>query len=175
VSGGGDLRIAIEGFDVYAWTMRQPSIEPIGLQLARTAKAVSRAVDDALGQAGGSLPIWLVLVSLKGQRHGAQRQLAQAVGVEGPTLTHHLNRMETAGLLTRTRDPGNRRVHRVELTEAGEAAFQRLRASVTAFDARLRAGFSEEEITALGGMLVRLRSNITEPVPPSSPALGDRP
>ena len=42
--------------------------------------------------------MWLVLVSLKRQRHGAQRELADAVGIEGPTLTHHLNRMETAGL-----------------------------------------------------------------------------
>ena len=70
--------------------------EPIGLLLSRTAKAVSRAFDDALTQAGGSLPDWLVLVSLEGQAHGAQRELADAVGIEGPTLTHHLNRMEAA-------------------------------------------------------------------------------
>jgi MarR family transcriptional regulator for hemolysin len=143
--------------------MGPPSREPIGLQLSRTAKAVSRAFDDALGEAGGSLPMWLVLVSLKGQRHGAQRELAEAVGIEGPTLTHHLNRMETAGLVTRSRDPKNRRVHRVELTEAGEAAFQSLLATVIAFDARLRVGFSDQEITALGGMLVRLRANIADP------------
>jgi hypothetical protein len=65
-------------------------IEPIGLLLARTAKRVSRAFDDALGDAGGSLPQWLILVSLKGRVHGAQRALAEAIGVEGPTLTHHL-------------------------------------------------------------------------------------
>jgi MarR family transcriptional regulator, transcriptional regulator for hemolysin len=58
--------------------------------------------------------------------HGAQRELAAAVGIEGPTLTHHLNRMEASGLVTRRRDPANRRVHRVELTEAGEATFARL-------------------------------------------------
>src|ERR1700726_4966703 len=106
----------------YADHMR-PARTPIGLQLARSAKAVSRAFDDALAEAGGSLPVWLILVSLKGQAHGAQRQLAEAVGIEGPTLTHHLNRMENAGLVTRRRDPANRRVHQVELTDAGEAAF----------------------------------------------------
>jgi MarR family transcriptional regulator for hemolysin len=137
-------------------------MEPIGLQLTRTAKAVSRAFDDALGDAGGSLPMWLILVSLKGRRHGAQRELAEAVGVEGPTLTHHLNRMETAGLVTRTRDPENRRVHRVELTAAGEAAFQRLLATVIGFDRQLRTGLSDTEIAALGGLLVRLRANVTD-------------
>jgi len=63
-----------------------------------------RAFDAALAGAGGSLPVWLILLSVKVQRHGAQREIAEAVGIEGPTLTHHLNRMENAGLLTRTRD-----------------------------------------------------------------------
>jgi MarR family transcriptional regulator for hemolysin len=140
--------------------MGRPSVEPIGLQLTRTSKVVSRAFDDALAEVGGSLPVWLVLVSLKGQRHAAQRHLAQAVGVEGPTLTHHLNRMERAGLVTRTRDPDNRRVHRVELTPAGDAAFRHLLGAVTAFDRRLRTGFTDEEITALGRLLTRLRANV---------------
>ena len=144
--------------------MGPPSMEPIGLRLTRTAKSVSRAFDDALGEAGGSLPMWLILVSLKGERRGAQRELAEAVGVEGPTLTHHLNRMETAGLVTRTRDPENRRVHRVELTEAGEATFQRLVATVIAFDQRLRTGFADPEIVALDGLLVRLRANVAAPI-----------
>ncbi len=137
-----------------------PATEPIGLQLTRTAKVLSRAFDDALVEAGGSLPTWLVLVSLKAQPHGMQRELAEAVGVEGPTLTHHLNRMETAGLATRTRDPENRRVHRVELTAAGDAMFRRLLQAVQAFDRRLRAGLTADEIVTLSGMLGRLRDNV---------------
>src|SRR3981081_869394 len=125
-----------------------PVVEPIGLQLTRTAKVVSRAFDDALATVDGSLPEWLILVSLKTQRHGAQRDLAEAVGIEGPTLTHHLNRMELAGLVTRTRDPENRRVPRGELTEAGDAAFLRLASAVRAFDARLRAGFTDKELAS---------------------------
>ena len=127
-----------------------PRDEPIGLQVNRTAKALSRAFDAALAEAGGSLPMWLVLVSLKAQRHGMQRELAEAVGIEGPTLTHHLNRMEAAGLVTRRRDPDNRRVHRVELTSDGEALFDR----------PARAGFDDSEIAALKGMLDRLGANV---------------
>jgi MarR family transcriptional regulator for hemolysin len=136
-----------------------PATEPIGLQLARTAKVVSRAFDDALALVGGSLPTWLILVSLTARRHDAQRELADAVGVEGPTLTHHLDRLEAAGLITRTRDPANRRVHQVELTEAGKATFQRLLGAVTAFDQRLRRGLTEKELDATSGILSRLRAN----------------
>jgi MarR family transcriptional regulator, transcriptional regulator for hemolysin len=140
--------------------MGKPDAEPIGLLLTRTAKAVSRAFDQALTEAGGSLPTWLVLVSLQGQAHSAQREVADAVGIEGPTLTHHLNRMEAAGLVTRRRDPDNRRAHRVELTEDGEAAFRRLAQTVAAFDARLRAGIADRELTALRAQLDRLRTNV---------------
>jgi MarR family transcriptional regulator for hemolysin len=139
--------------------MGPPDAEPIGLQLTRTAKQVSRAFDDALGRTGGSLPMWLVLVSLKSNQHGAQRDLAQAIGIEGPTLTYHLNRMEAAGLITRTRRPDNRRVHDVALTEAGEAAFQRLLATVVAFDEQLRAGLTPRELDTISGLLHRLREN----------------
>lgn len=142
---------------------QRPTSQPIGLQLTRTAKLVSRAFDEALAAAGGSLPTWLVMVSLVAKRHGMQRDLASAVGIEGPTLTHHLNRMEAAGYVQRSRDPGNRRVHRVELTAAGEAEFRRLRGAVVAFDARLRAGLAADEITALGSLLERLRRNVETP------------
>ena len=148
--------------------MGRPSIEPIGLRLARTAKLVGRAFDDALAEVGGSLPVWLVLVSLKARVPGAQRELAEALGIEGPTLTHHLSRMEAAGLVSRHRDPDNRRVQRVELTAAGEAEFDRLRHRVVAFDERLRAGLTVADVAALGALLDRLQANVAAAVGPSA-------
>jgi MarR family transcriptional regulator, transcriptional regulator for hemolysin len=138
----------------------RPSRPPIGLYLARTARSVSRAFDDALAQAGGSVPVWLVLISLKSQQVRNQRELAEAVGIREATLTHHLNAMDKQGLITRRRDPANRRVHQVELTEAGEDAFQRLRGAATAFDQRLRAGLSGDEVSQLEALLGRLAANV---------------
>ena len=54
---------------------------PIGLQVQRTAKALNRAFDQALAEAGGSLPTWLILLSLKTRRWETQRELAAAVGI----------------------------------------------------------------------------------------------
>jgi len=138
----------------------RPSRPPIGLHLARTARSVSRAFDDALAQAGGSVPVWLVLISLKSQQLHNQRELAEAVGIREATLTHHLNAMDEQGLITRRRDPANRRVHLVELTEAGEDAFQRLRGAATAFDQRLRADLSGDEVSQLEALLGRLAANV---------------
>lgn len=140
--------------------MPRPVRPPIGLHLARTARSVSRAFDNALAQAGGSVPVWLVLISLKSQQVRNQRELAEAVGIREATLTHHLNSMDEQGLITRRRDPANRRVHLVELTEAGEATFQRLRGAATAFDQRLRAGLSGDEVSQLEALLGRLAANV---------------
>ena len=69
--------------------------------------------------------MWLVLLNLKANPRGSQRQIAEAIGVTEATLTHHLNAMDSDGLITRRRDPANRRVHLLELTESGEATFAR--------------------------------------------------
>jgi MarR family transcriptional regulator for hemolysin len=137
----------------------RPAQTPIGLQLASAARAVGRQFDHALAQAGGSLPIWLVLLNLKTRRPANQRELAAAVGIREATLTHHLNAMDTHGLITRRRDADNRRIHVVELTEAGEAAFLRLRAAALAFDRRLRVGIPDEDLARLGDLLHQLARN----------------
>ncbi|MGN6167182.1 MAG: MarR family winged helix-turn-helix transcriptional regulator [Solirubrobacteraceae bacterium] len=140
--------------------MPRPVGPPIGLHLARAARVVSRAFDDSLGEAGGSLPVWLVLLNLKTRRIANQRELAEAVGVREATLTHHLNAMEAEGLLTRRRDETNRRIHVVELTGAGEAAFLRLRGAAVAFDRRLRHGITAEQVAGLERVLDQLAANV---------------
>ena len=132
---------------------------PIGLRLSQAARAVSRAFDDALEQAGGTLPVWLILLNLKISKPANQRELAEAVGIREATLTHHLNAMDARGLVTRVRDPANRRIHLVELTEAGEAAFLRLQQAAVGFDARLRAGLAAADLDHLGDLLGRLAAN----------------
>jgi MarR family transcriptional regulator for hemolysin len=132
---------------------------PIGLRLNQAARAVERAFDEALAEAGGTLSVWLILLNLKVSRPANQRELAEAVGLREATLTHHLNAMDTRGLITRTRDAANRRVQVVTLTEAGEAAFLRLRDAAFAFDAKLRAGFADADLANLATQLSRLAAN----------------
>ncbi|MGZ6696197.1 MAG: MarR family winged helix-turn-helix transcriptional regulator [Solirubrobacteraceae bacterium] len=105
--------------------------------------------------------MWLIVLSLKARRPETQRELAAAVGIEGPTLTHHLAAMERDGLVRRERMPDNRRVQRVELTSKGERAFARLRDAAVAHDARLRAGLSEEDVDRVRAVLAQMRDNVS--------------
>ncbi|TIS33076.1 MAG: winged helix-turn-helix transcriptional regulator, partial [Mesorhizobium sp.] len=131
---------------------------PIGMNLARTAKLVAQAFDTALVEVGGTLPVWVTLLSVKSKELANQRELAGMIGIQGATLTHHLNAMEAQGLLTRRRDPQNRRVHQVALTETGEALFEKLRLAAVAFDKRLRAGLPDDRLAEFAEVLAALRA-----------------
>ena len=155
--------------------MPEPFPEPIGLRLNQAARAVERAFDKALAEAGGSLPVWLILLNLKIHKPANQQELAKAVGVREATLTHHLNAMDARGLVTRTRDPANRRFQVVTMTEAGEAAFLRLRSAAMAFNARLSAGLTGADLDTLAALLSQLAANVgAEAASPPWAGLADR-
>jgi MarR family transcriptional regulator, transcriptional regulator for hemolysin len=133
---------------------------PIGLALNRTARVVTRAFDETLTAAGGSLPVWLVLLNLTIDRTATQRALADVLGLREATLSHHLAAMEADGLVTRRRDEDNRRVQIVELTDAGRARFAQLRDVAIAFDVRLRTGIADDDVARVGEVLARLAGNV---------------
>jgi MarR family transcriptional regulator for hemolysin len=103
--------------------------------------------------------MWLVLLNLKINPQVNQRELATAVGVREATLTHHLNAMEKDELLTRRRDPNNRRTHIIESSEAGDALFLRLREAAMSFDKQLRHDVKKADVEQLAGLLERLADN----------------
>ncbi len=70
--------------------------------------------------------------------------------------------MQRAGLVSRERLPANRRVQRVELTAAGEAAFLRMRDAARTFDARIRHGLADEDVDRLRELLAVLDANIAD-------------
>jgi MarR family transcriptional regulator for hemolysin len=142
-----------------------PLLPPIGLRLARTARVVSQAFERAMAEAGGSASTWQVLVLIRSQQWGNQSEMAEALGITGPTLTHHLNAMESQGLVRRWREASNRRVQHVELTDEGIAMFDRLRHVAMRHDRRLRSGMSEEETAELAALLDKLQAGLQAPEP----------
>jgi MarR family transcriptional regulator for hemolysin len=140
----------------------RPDGPPIGFLLAATSKAVGRAFNSALADSGGSIPIWLILNALKSQPRRSQLDLARAVGIEGPTLTRHLDGLETAGLVRRRRGGVDRRAVQVELTRSGHSLHGRLLKTVIAFNQQLRAGLSSDELETLRTLLNQLQANVQE-------------
>jgi MarR family transcriptional regulator for hemolysin len=136
--------------------------EPLGRQLALTAKLVRAHFEAALADGGGSLAVWVVLLSAIQESGLSQRELAGRLQIEGPTLTRHLDRMEADGLIRRRRDANDRRVIRVEATDAGRRLHRRLRQRAQRVDAELFAGFSERDRATLSRLLGRITTNVEE-------------
>lgn len=140
----------------------RPDRPPLGLLLANTSKAIGRAFNSALAERGGSIPIWLTLNALKSEPRRTQLDLAKAVGIEGPTLTRHLDGMEQSGLVRRQRGTLDRRAVQVELTRAGHALHARLLKAVIGFNQDLHAGLSVEDEETLRNLLGRLQDNVVQ-------------
>jgi MarR family transcriptional regulator for hemolysin len=139
-----------------------PPVEtPIGMALAQLGRTVEQAFDEALIAVGGSRPTWLILLAIVSGADSTQSRIAERVGITGPTLVHHLDRLEAIGLVARKTDPANRRVRSVALTAEGRKAFQRMREAAIAFDASLRRGCSENQMKALRRVITQLRTNLT--------------
>jgi MarR family transcriptional regulator for hemolysin len=139
-----------------------PFRPPIGLQLARTSHVVSQAFERAMAEAGGSASAWQVLLLVRSQQWNTQAGMAEAMGITGATLTHHLNALEARGLVRRWREASNRRVRQAELTEAGRALFDRLRAVAARHDARLRSKLTDAETAVLADLLGRLQAGLED-------------
>jgi MarR family transcriptional regulator for hemolysin len=143
--------------------MSRPAIlPPLGLRLARTAHTVSQAFERAMAEAGGSASAWQVLLLVRSGEWGTQARIAEAMGVTGATLTHHLNGLEAEGLVRRWRDAENRRVQRVALTDAGAELFERLREVAVKHDERLRSHLSGAEAEQLADLLDKLQAGVRE-------------
>jgi MarR family transcriptional regulator, transcriptional regulator for hemolysin len=145
--------------------MAAPFRAPIGLRLARTARVVTQAFERVMAEAGGSASAWQVLLLVRSRQWGNQARMAEAMGITGATLTHHLNALESQGLVRRWREAGNRRVQHVELTEAGSALFDRLREVAVQYDRRLRSLLTDEEIELLGELLDKLQAGLEHEAP----------
>ena len=143
--------------------MSRPAVvPPLGLRLARTAHAVTQAFERAMAAAGGSASAWQVLLVVRSGDWGTQARIAEAMGITGATLTHHLNSLEEQGLVRRWREKGNRRVQRVALTDAGSELFERLRGVALRHDERLRSHLSDEETALLAELLDKLQTGVRE-------------
>ena len=91
-----------------------------------------RAADAEVERHGISDATALPLV-LIGRMAGEPRQnaLAEAVGIEGPSLVRLLDQLEKAGLVVRKEDPTDRRAKVLSLTPAGRSVVAKMEADLT--------------------------------------------
>lgn len=82
--------------------------------------------------------------------------LAVRLSVEASHVTRQLRQLETAGYVKRIPDPDDRRAHRVQLTEAGLAAVDRIRDASRQGMAMALAQWAPEDLHQLAALFNRL-------------------
>lgn len=91
-----------------------------GFRLARITRRLRQLVDNELRVHGLTEATWRPLVYLDRHREGIrQKDLAQALEIEGPSLVHLLDSLERRGLIERREDEADRRARRIYLTPRG--------------------------------------------------------
>ena len=141
--------------------MTKPIGETTGYLLARVCKAHRGGVGATLAELGLHVGQEMVLSHLWRQDGLAPSELADRLGVEPPTVTNTLSRMEKAGLLERCRDPGDARCTRVYLTEKGRELREPVERRWEAVQKRAFAGITAEEEALLRDLLVKIHGNLT--------------
>jgi len=129
------------------------------------AKATRAEFDARLADVGGSLTAFIVL-RLADEAPGglelSQRQLAERMGVEAPTMVRHLDRLEKECLIERRRDARDRRVTRIAVTPAGSRRLGVLRKVADAMDAEILTLLGPETYRGLASAFDRLQEHMTQ-------------
>ena len=109
---------------------------------ARSVLSIYRPILEPMGL---THPQYLVMLALWGHSPLAVKELIEMLQLDGPTLSPMLKRLETAGLVTRTRDPDDERQLRVDLTEKGRTLRQQALRVPPAVVAKLGMSLGELE------------------------------
>ena len=115
--------------------------------LSVASRSVVGAYRPVLEKLNLTHPQYLVMLALWEESPRTVRNISQALAMESATLSPMLKRLETLGLVTRTRVPGNERALAVGLTAAGHGLrTDALQVPVTMME---RLGLTREQVEAL--------------------------
>ena len=132
----------------------------LGLRLGHAHRLWRMVVDHTVAPLGLTQPRWTLLVTLRHLGEGVtQKQLAEALGIELPSLTRTLAQLEQQGLVLRRIPVGDRRVREVVFMPAGWQALEALDARASEARALLLDGISDAEREALHRALRRIECN----------------
>jgi DNA-binding MarR family transcriptional regulator len=115
-------------------------------------------------------PQWGALSLLLAQDGQTIGTMSQQRGVDAPTATGIITRLEQHGLVERRHDREDRRMVKIYLTEEGRDIARTLVSTVEHFEQTMKRGFSEDELDRLEAQLQQLIVNVSE----IGPGLGDR-
>ena len=132
-----------------------------GMQLAHMSRGWRAELDRRLAGMGLSQARWLVLLHLaRFDEAPTQRELAQSVGVEGPTLARLLDSLETQGLVKRQAVLEDRRAKKIMLCPPALPLIEQIETIANALRAELFVGVDEEDLRIAMRVHARILANL---------------
>jgi DNA-binding MarR family transcriptional regulator len=137
----------------------------VGQLLYRVRSAQMSALDQELAQDPDLAPLeisaaqYTIISVLAKCGFDSAAQLCKDLSYDAGAMTRMIDRLEAKGLVNRRRCPEDRRLMKLELTEAGLAALPKLRACSVRVLNRFLQGFSVAEARQLEGFMVRMLQN----------------
>ena len=133
----------------------------LGYQLLQVHKAHRARAEAALNKLGLHTGQEMLLLQLWQEEGIPQSQLAASMGVEPPTATKMLQRMEHAGLIERRPDAEDARISRVYLTDRGRAVERPVLDAWKQLEAQTVKGLSLTEQALLHRLLMQVLTNLS--------------
>jgi DNA-binding MarR family transcriptional regulator len=117
-------------------------LRPVLLKLSRELRRELHP----LGVTGGQVSL---LVQIRRHSGLGVRELAAREGMSAAGMSGYVDRLERAGLVTRTQDPHDRRRQALALTAAGQGVLRTVRKRRTAWLAARLEGLSSTDLEAI--------------------------
>ncbi|MDQ2819540.1 MAG: MarR family transcriptional regulator [Pseudomonadota bacterium] len=129
--------------------------------LHNTARAWRQGIDRQLKDLGVSQAGWMTIAMVARTAEPlSQKQLADLLGVEGPTIVAMVDRLVTAQMVVREASLLDRRVKLIRLTPAGDALYARVKVAADAFRISVLAGLDPAAIDAATALMDTIRARI---------------
>ena len=87
-------------------------------------------------------------------------EIAARLGVEQPTVTRSLSRLDQGGWFVRESVPGDRRATRIQLTDKGRAVIPEIEAAWRTLAETATAGMADDQRADLVDQLEKVRGNL---------------
>lgn len=134
--------------------------ESTGYLLAKVCRAHRGNIGALLSGAGLHVGQEMVLLELWKEDGLKGSELADRLGVEPPTITRMLRRMESCGFVERRPDPADARSFRVYLTDKARDLEEPVARIWEEVEEKALNGISPEEALVLRRLLTRIRENL---------------
>jgi DNA-binding MarR family transcriptional regulator len=127
-----------------------------GFLLAQLGRAITRRYRSAMAPIGLNPRETYVLVHLRETGQISQQALGCTLEIDASNLVVLLNDLEVEGLISRRRDPEDRRRHVVEVSAAGAELVDRVMEAKGQVEDHFFGALDEEERDVLSGLLARV-------------------